>query len=155
MEKDDTLAEIKPMLNFDEQIAKLKQMNIFFNIIDTEKANEILRKNNYFFKLAYFAKSQKKNGGYFIEFAYLSDLATIDMKLRYTMLHLTLDIEHSLKYLVLKLITENNQEDGYKIIDEFLCIDKSYSNSNFDTNSRTPKKLWKPKSKIKTKYSSI
>ena len=44
MEKDDTLAEIKPMLNFDEQIAKLKQMNIFFNIIDTEKANEILRK---------------------------------------------------------------------------------------------------------------
>ncbi|HCZ6534779.1 TPA: Abi family protein, partial [Staphylococcus aureus] len=41
------------MLNFDEQIAKLKQMNIFFNIIDTEKANEILRKNNYFFKLAY------------------------------------------------------------------------------------------------------
>lgn len=52
LEKDDTLAEIKPMLNFDEQIAKLKQMNIFFNIIDTEKANEILRKNNYFFKLA-------------------------------------------------------------------------------------------------------
>ncbi|MDA2793017.1 Abi family protein, partial [Staphylococcus aureus] len=38
------------MLNFDEQIAKLKQMNIFFNIIDTEKANEILRKNNHFFK---------------------------------------------------------------------------------------------------------
>lgn len=96
MEKDDILAEIKPMLNFDEQIAKLKQMNIFFNIIDTEKANEILRKNNYFFKLAYFRKNfEKKNGGYFIEFAYLSDLATIDMKLRYTMLHLTLDIEHS------------------------------------------------------------
>ncbi|HDC3068322.1 TPA: Abi family protein, partial [Staphylococcus aureus] len=45
------------MLNFDEQIAKLKQMNIFFNIIDTEKANEILRKNNHFFKLAYFRKN--------------------------------------------------------------------------------------------------
>ncbi|AND35015.1 Uncharacterised protein [Staphylococcus aureus] len=60
MEKDDTLAEIKPMLNFDEQIAKLKQMNIFFNIIDTEKANEILRKNNYFFKLAYFRKNFEK-----------------------------------------------------------------------------------------------
>ncbi|HDA5356193.1 TPA: Abi family protein, partial [Staphylococcus aureus] len=57
------------MLNFDEQIAKLKQMNIFFNIIDTEKANEILRKNNHFFKLAYFRKNfEKKNGGYFIEF---------------------------------------------------------------------------------------
>ncbi len=77
------------------------------------------------------------------------------MKLRYTMLHLTLDIEHSLKCLVLKLITENNQEDGYKIIDEFLCIDKSYSNSNFDTIQEHQKKLWKPKSKIKTKYSSI
>lgn len=60
LEKDDTLAEIKPMLNFDEQIAKLKQMNIFFNIIDTEKANEILRKNNHFFKLAYFRKISKK-----------------------------------------------------------------------------------------------
>lgn len=150
LEKDDTLAEIKPMLNFDEQIAKLKQMNIFFNIIDTEKANEILRKNNYFFKLAYFRKNfEKKNGGYFIEFAYLSDLATIDMKLRYTMLHLTLDIEHSLKCLVLKLITENNQEDGYKIIDEFLCIDKSYSNSNFDTNSRTPEEVMETKIKNK------
>ncbi|EHS13325.1 Abi-like protein [Staphylococcus aureus subsp. aureus IS-3] len=150
MEKDDILAEIKPMLNFDEQIAKLKQMNIFFNIIDTEKANEILRKNNYFFKLAYFRKNfEKKNGGYFIEFAYLSDLATIDMKLRYTMLHLTLDIEHSLKCLVLKLITENNQEDGYKIIDEFLCIDKSYSNSNFDTNSRTPEEVMETKIKNK------
>ncbi len=71
------------------------------------------------------------------------------MKLRYTMLHLTLDIEHSLKYLVLKLITENNQEDGYKIIDEFLCIDKSYSNSNFDTNSRTPEEVMETKIKNK------
>lgn len=71
------------------------------------------------------------------------------MKLRYTMLHLTLDIEHSLKCLVLKLITENNQEDGYKIIDEFLCIDKSYSNSNFDTNSRTPEEVMETKIKNK------
>ena len=33
LEKDDTLAEIKPMLNFDEQIAKLKQMNIFLILL--------------------------------------------------------------------------------------------------------------------------
>ncbi|MBU5852857.1 Abi family protein, partial [Vibrio cholerae O1] len=51
--------------------------------------------------------------------------------------------------LVLKLITENNQEDGYKIIDEFLCIDKSYSNSNFDTNSRTPEEVMETKIKNK------
>ncbi len=82
MEKDDTLAEIKPMLNFDEQIAKLKQMHIFFNIIDTENANELLRKNNYFFKLAYFRKNfEKKKGGYIIDFSSLSDLSTIDMNL--------------------------------------------------------------------------
>lgn len=84
-------------------------MNIFFNIIDIEKVNEIFRKNNYFFKLVYFWKNfEKKNGGYFIEFVYLLDLVIIDMKLRYIMLYLILDIEYSLKYLVLKLIIENN-----------------------------------------------
>lgn len=84
-------------------------MNIFFNIIDIEKVNEIFRKNNYFFKLVYFWKNfEKKNGGYFIEFVYLLDLVIIDMKLRYIMLYLILDIEYSLKCLVLKLIIENN-----------------------------------------------
>lgn len=58
--KDDTLAEIKPMLNFDEQIAKLKQMNIFLILLTPKKQMKFLEKNNHFFKLAYFRKISKK-----------------------------------------------------------------------------------------------
>lgn len=124
------LIELKPKLTIEDQIQKLKEMGIFFNIVSEEEAKSILSKNTYFFKLAYYRKNfHKYDDGYRIEFAVLSDLANIDMRFRYTLLHMTLDIEHSIKCLLMKLISEDKNEDGYSIILDFLSIDKSRKGS--------------------------
>ncbi|MEJ7487757.1 Abi family protein [Staphylococcus pasteuri] len=116
----------KPILDYTSQIKKLKRMGINFNIINEDKAKDILRDNTYLFKISYYRKNfYKYEDGYRIEFAYLSDLSNIDMRFRYTLLHMTLDIEHAIKCLVLKLVTEDENEDGYDIINDFLSIDRS------------------------------
>lgn len=118
----------------------MEQIGIRFNIIDQEKSKVILQENTYFFKLAYYRKNfYKYDDGYRIEFAHLSDLANTDMRFRYTLLPMTLDIEHALKCLLVKLITEDTNEDGYSIMDDFLSIDNSYNRE--DKNSQQPSTL--------------
>ncbi|MCJ0914399.1 Abi family protein [Mammaliicoccus sciuri] len=129
------MTERKPLLDYDKQIKKLKNMGVSFNIINEVKAKEILCMNTYFFKLAYYRKNfYKYEDGYRIEFAYLSDLANTDMRFRYTLLHMTLDIEHAIKCLVMRLITENEEEDGYSVINDFLSIDRSKYKEIDNTN---------------------
>ncbi|RAI81031.1 Abi family protein [Macrococcoides goetzii] len=116
---------MKNKLTIVAQIQKLKDKGIYFNIINEEDAQNILLDKTYLFKLFYFRKSFMKNidGSYNVEFACLSDLASIDMEMRYTLLQLTLDIEHSLKVLLNKYLSMIPNEDGYNIIDQF--IDKT------------------------------
>jgi len=109
---------MKNKLDIESQIKKLKNKGIYFNIISEEDAHLILLDKTYLFKLYYFRKNFLKDndGRYNIEFAYLSDLASIDMEMGYTLLQMTLDLEHSLKTLLNRTLSMTPNEDGYNII---------------------------------------
>lgn len=119
---DKTLAKEK--LSVDDQVSYLKYKGITFNHCNETIAKDILTNRTYYYKVTAFRKNFNKNEeNKFIDvdFGLLNDLATIDMHLRYLFLKLSLDIEHNLKTLLIRFLTESD-EDGYKIIDEY----KSY-----------------------------
>ena len=66
-----------------------------------------------------------------LDFAYLKELALMDTLLRDIILELSLIIEHILKFKLLKHLTNNNIENGYKIVEEFLLSDKANESSIF------------------------
>lgn len=110
----------KELLNYDDLVKKMQTMGIRFNIVNKDSAINVLRNHNYFFKLGSFRKNYEKvSDKYNIEFAFLSDLATLDMRIRYIFLHMCLDIEHSIKCQILDDITFNTDEDGYEIMSDF------------------------------------
>ena len=125
----------KKKLDYEEQIIKLKDLGILFNDTSEETAKEILKSNTYLFKLMSFRKNVKKDssGNYNFEFLALSDLATLDMHLRYTLLPMCLDIEHSLKTVILKKITEDSNEDGYTIVDDFINFHQGDKSKIFES----------------------
>ena len=121
----------KPILSVDEQIDKLKENGVTFKYVSEDNAKEYLRKNNYYFKLTSYRKNflKKEVDGKKVyidlDFAYLQDLAIIDMELRYLLVDLSLDIEHWTKIYLLNLIQLHN-EDGYEIVNDFLdSLDKN------------------------------
>ena len=116
----------KPRLSLDGQIEHLKEKGVLFNIMDEEAAKDYLTQHNNYFKLTAYRKNYGKhpdgeNKGKYInlEFAYLVDLAVIDMQLRYCLVHMALDIEHHTKLQLLRKMEEFN-EDGYQIVQDYL-----------------------------------
>ena len=111
----------KELLRYDDLIKKLKSDGINFNIVDEEGAKCILSEKTYYFKIGSFRKNFPKgrDNKYSIEFAYLEDLASLDMQLRYILLHFCLDLEHSLKSFIMHDITNNTDEDGYEIMADY------------------------------------
>ena len=118
----------KKKLTVEEQVEYMKnESGIKFNIISEDKALDFLTNNNYYFKLKSYSKNYEKyikgdNAGKYInlEFAYLVELSKIDMYFRRIILKMTLDIEHFLKTQLLRDFHNNEHEDGYSIVDEFL-----------------------------------
>lgn len=113
----------KKLLSIPELVEHMKSKGILFNIISEKAAMHFLEEHNYYYKLSAYRKNYDKrlNGPnadtYMrLEFAYLQDLSTIDCKLRYLILSMCLDIEHSLKIILLNDIANNPKEDGYNII---------------------------------------
>ena len=116
----------KPKLSIDEQIEHLKGKGVLFNIMDETAAKDYLVQHNNYFKLTAYRKNYDKhsageNSDKYInlEFAYLVDIAVIDMYLRYRIVHMALDIEHHTKLQLLRKMDECN-EDGYQIVEDYL-----------------------------------
>lgn len=117
----------KPKLTSQELIDKMKSKGIEFNIVDEGNAKVFLSNHNNYFRVSSYRKNYDKyqkgtNKGKYInlEFAYLVELSTIDMHLRFHIIKMCLDIEHFYKIQVLKDIENNSKEDGYSIVIEFL-----------------------------------
>ena len=122
----------RPKLTFDEMIIHMKNKNIKFNMISEDEAKKILQESNYFFKVLSYRKNfeKDKEDRYLdLEFGMLTDLATIDMRLRYIVLKMCLDIEHNIKTKMLKDITNDDTEDGYSIVQDF------FYDSNIDVET--------------------
>ena len=116
----------KPKLNINEQIEHLHSKGIKFGIIKRDDAVQYLSKNNNYFKLTAYRKNFEKyiegeNTGKYIdlEFAQLQDLSIIDMRLRYQLLDMALDVEHFAKVKLLKYIEDRSEEDGYTIVEDY------------------------------------
>jgi abortive infection bacteriophage resistance protein len=118
--------KIKPILSIKDQINHLAFRGVKFDILSKEEAMVYLSQNNNYFKLTSYRKSfskhpegEKKDQYIDLDFELLKDLAIIDMRLRYTLLHMALDVEHFSKVRLLNVI-ENSKENGYEIVKDFI-----------------------------------
>lgn len=119
---------MKSILTTEELIKHMQEKGIKFNITSTEEAYSFLQNNNYYFKLAayrsLYPKIQRKSGVMQyqnLEFAYLQELSTIDMHIRYKIMDMCLDIEHAIKVKLITSATNNQAEDGYEIVRRYLA----------------------------------
>ena len=108
------------------QISYMKKVNgIKFSIVNEKDAADFLQNNTYYFKLKSYAKNfdkyqdHRRDKYVNLEFAYLKELSILDMHLRKIILKMTLDIEHSLKVQLISDISNNPDEDGYTMVQDF------------------------------------
>ena len=128
-----------PKKNLNDLIDSLESRGIKFDIKNKEESRLLLEELNYYYKVTVYKRNFKKdgNGKYIdLDFSYLGELASVDMQLRYLLTSFTLDIEHSLKTLLMKEVTENEDTDGYDVIEGFI---QSTENS---TNPMSKEKLF-------------
>lgn len=124
--------EDKPKLNSEQLIRRLDGKGVKFDLYTVDQAKIFLSKHNNYFKLTSYRKNfikSKNDEGKMqykdLDFKHLVVLSKIDMLLRYHLMHMCLDIEHSLKVRCLKLIEDNPLDDGYSIVKDFIEFKKS------------------------------
>ena len=120
------------MLSVEQLVAHLKDKGVKFSIMSEAEAIKYLSQNNNFFKLSSYRKNYSKYtdgehvGKYEnLDFAYLIELARIDVEIRHILLKMCLDIEHFLKVHLITFVEnrviEGTGEDGYKIVLNYLA----------------------------------
>lgn len=109
-----------------ELILHMKERGIQFNIVSQEEAISFLTNNNYYKKLSCYKKNytyapdKEGNKKYQqLDFAYLLELSVLDMRLRYLIIQMCLDIEHAVKVWIINECI-NIHDDGYNICSKFL-----------------------------------
>ena len=129
----------KKKLTIPEQIQDMTEKGITFNYNEEKDVIDFLKYKNYYFKLKSYGKNYDKylateNKGKYInlDFAYLQELSTLDMHLRKTILSMALDIEHALKTQLLLDLSQNDTEDGYTIVKQYLDNDYTRLKSLYD-----------------------
>ncbi|MFI3684264.1 Abi family protein [Vagococcus fluvialis] len=130
----------KEKLTLDEQVQYLKYKGITFNIYDESKAKIILSDTNYYYKLSVARKLFDKdytNRYINLDFGLLVDLSSIDMGIRYLLLQMCLDIEHSLKAALNSDLSENPKIDPYIFVQQFRNKNRKFYNQTVDRFSRT------------------
>ena len=121
----------KPMLSVEDLIQHAQEKGIRFNILSIDEAKDYLGKNNNYFKLCSYRKNYDKyiggaNADKYIDldFAYLIELARIDVEVRHILLKMCLDIEHFLKVALITEVEANlggaSGEDGYQIVTNYV-----------------------------------
>lgn len=130
----------KQKLTVDEQIDYMKFKGITFNIIDESAAKSVLTETNYYYKLSVARKLFEKgfNDKYkLLDFSFLVDLSSIDMGIRYFLLQMTLDIEHSIKVALIDELTKNPKIDPYLIVQQFKNKNKNFYKNIIGRFSKT------------------
>lgn len=116
----------KPMLTVPQQIAHLEAKGVSFDLCGKEEAASYLTSRTYLFKLmAYRELFGKRVGGerdgqyVGLDFGYLQELASLDRDLRYTLLPMTLDVEHFAHAKLMAKATELEGEDGCAVVADY------------------------------------
>lgn len=124
-------AKRKNKLNHRELVLHLEEKGVTFEQISKGQAITFLEKNNYYYKVSAFRKNFKYRDGKYkkLDFKFLIDLATIDMYLRDTLLDIAINVEHFIKVELSRLITNNQAEDGYTLVDEYQNAHPTYYKS--------------------------
>lgn len=118
----------KPKQTAKQLIVKMKdEKGIHFKYNTEAEAEYYLTNVNNYLRTASYRKNYQKhtkgsNAGKYInlDFAYLKELSTIDMHLRFIISKMCLDIEHALKVKMLKDVENDSASDGYDIVQNFL-----------------------------------
>ena len=117
----------KPLLTVDRQIAHLKSKGVTFDLCSEDEAAEYLSDRTYYYKLAaYRVLFDKRVGGsrdgqyVGLDFGNLRELASLDRKLRYALLPLTLDVEHAARTKLMRIASEREGEDGADTVNAYV-----------------------------------
>ncbi|MDO5327127.1 MAG: Abi family protein [Clostridia bacterium] len=127
-------------LSIQGQIEHMKSQGIAFSVFPEERAIQYLEENNNYFKLRAYRKNYEKNGeGKYIglDFAYLRDMAIIDMRLRYELLEMCLDIEHKARVELIKAVVDTPDEDGYSVVSDYKQQNEDQYNRIIDRASKS------------------
>lgn len=128
-------------LSVTEQVIHMKSQGITFEMYSEEKAVGYLNENNNYFKLRAYRKNYIKNGsGKYVglDFAYLRDIAIIDMRLRYCLLEMCLDIEHTARVHIIKAVVDTETEDGYSVVSDFRNVDSNAYEKILNRAAKSP-----------------